>query len=136
MDEDGLDATCDPDDNTSSLDEDLDGYLNRGDNCPLVPNGEEGDNQRDSDVNEQGDARPDGIGDACDPNPDVPDGEAIFAEASSEVTIAPGEAPPAGPSGEEDDGGGGAIIFVVIAVIAAVVVLGGGGFYFMRRRGA
>lgn len=136
MDEDGLDAACDPDDNTSSLDEDLDGYLNRGDNCPLVPNGEEGDNQRDSDVNEQGDARPDGIGDACDPNPDVPDGEAIFAEASSEVTIAPGEAPPAGPSGEEDDGGGGAIIFVVIAVIAAVVVLGGGGFYFMRRRGA
>jgi hypothetical protein len=133
IDEDGLDAACDPDDNTTNSDEDMDGYLNRGDNCPLVPNGEEGENQRDSDLNEQGDPRPDGIGDACDPNPDVPDGEAIFSEASSEVTITPSEAPPAGPSGGED--GGGAIIFVVIGVIAAVVVLGGGGFYFMRRRG-
>jgi hypothetical protein len=55
---DGLDSACDPEWDVYNDDQDGDGYLNRGDNCPLVPNGLGEDNQLDSDG--------DGIGDACD----------------------------------------------------------------------
>lgn len=141
LDEDGLDAACDPNDNETNSDNDTpdgDGYTNRQDNCPLIANGElEEDvpgvgNQRDSDD--------DSIGDACDPDPDNADaqGELVFATVSPEVSIGPGGAPTDGatpPADSDDDGGGGATIIIVIAVIAAVVVLGGGAFYFMRRGG-
>jgi len=138
VDEDGLDAACDPNDDEVNSDQDLDGYLNRQDNCPLIANGEQEDNQKDDDVNDAGDPRPDGIGNACDPNPQVPDGDLILAQATSDVTIGPGTAPtPTGsPSASDgDDGGSSSTIIIIIAVIAGVVVLGGGGFYFMRRRG-
>jgi len=141
-DEDGLDKACDPNDDPlakgTNSDEDLDGYLNRQDNCPLVPNGEDGTNQRDSDD--------DVIGDDCDPDPDNEDaqGELTIIEATQDVTIGPGgppaqetpatDATPAG--GEDDDGGSSAIIFIIIGVVAAVIVLGGGGYYLIRRRGA
>jgi hypothetical protein len=143
---DGLDAICDPNDDPvaggTNADEDLDDYQNRQDNCPLVPNGEEGDNQRDTDD--------DFIGDACDTHPEDadPEGETPIVKMTEDVTIGPGgpptqETPTAEvtPSAdhEESDGGGlgaGAIIGIVIGVIAAVVVLGGGAFYFMRRGGA
>jgi len=85
---DGLPSSCDPDDNDPVSDEDGDGYDNRGDNCPLVPNGvADADNQKDSDF--------DGIGDDCDPNPDDADseGEAPVASGSQDVTIT--EAAPA-----------------------------------------
>lgn len=141
LDEDGLDAICDPNDNEINSDNDLpegDGYTNRQDNCPLIANGEleedvpNAGNQRDSDD--------DSIGDACDPNPDDPDteGELVFGTVSPEVSIGPGAAPSDGATpavDSDDDGGGGAAIIIVIAVIAAVVVLGGGAFFFMRRRG-
>ncbi len=129
FDEDGLDAACDPNDNEINSDEDLDGFLNRQDNCPLEANGELEDNQRDTDN--------DAIGDACDPNPEDGDteGELEFATVSSEVTIGPGVG--GGPSedgGDDGDGGGSAVIIIVV-VIAAVVVVGGGAFLFMRRGG-
>jgi len=85
---DGLPSSCDPDDNDPNNDEDGDGYDNRGDNCPLVPNGvADADNQGDSDL--------DGIGDACDPNPEDADseGEAPVASGSQDVTITEAAAP-------------------------------------------
>ena len=136
FDNDGLDAACDPNDQETNSDQDLDGYLNRQDNCPLDANGEDQDNQRDTD-NDQ-------IGDACDPNPDdeEPQGELLIDVITQDVTIGPGapgqETPPAGGTvGDEDDDGlsTGAIIGIIIAVIAGVLVVGGGAFYFMRRGG-
>jgi len=58
---DGLDSACDPEPEDDNADQDGDGYLNRGDNCPLDANGLSEDNQADADG--------DGIGNACDPNP-------------------------------------------------------------------
>jgi len=139
---DGLDAACDPNDDPltggTNSDEDLDGYLNRQDNCPLVANGEEGTNQRDTD-NDQ-------IGDDCDPNPDDDDaqGELIIVEVSQEINIGPGSAPDEDETptdgdtttpSDDDDGGSGTLI-IIIVVIAALVVIGGGAFYFMRRGGS
>ena len=146
LDGDGLDAACDPNDDPltggTNSDEDLDGYLNRQDNCPLDPNGEELDNQKDTDS--------DGIGDACDPNPDdaEPQGEQPIVVVTSDLTVGAGgpatqETPaadetPTGdetPAADDDDGGSGTIIVIIIVVIIAVVVVGGGAFYFMRRGG-
>lgn len=82
-DSDGLDAACDPNDDAAkggtNSDEDGDGYLNRQDNCPLEPNGEDADNQADADV--------DGIGDACDPNPDFADSEGTSTLACVEILV-------------------------------------------------
>ncbi len=141
LDGDGLDAACDPDDSNINSDEDLDGYVNRQDNCPLIPNGEDTSNQADDDVDDDGDRQNDGIGDDCDPNPLVFDGEPL-AERLRTLTVdleigPPGEGTPTddetpSPSDGDDDGGG-ATIFIIIGIIAAVVVVGGGAFYFMRR---
>ncbi len=137
LDTDGLDAACDPIDLATNSDEDLDGYVNRGDNCPLVANGENEDNQADEDD--------DLIGDACDPNPDNADteGELIIVTLTEDITVvgeavAPpddGEPSPDSAESEEDGGGLGAAPLIGI-VVAAVVVLGGGAFYFIRRRSA
>ena len=150
LDADGLDAACDPNDDLASggtdSDEDADGYLNRQDNCPLVPNGE-------ADEDNQGDRDLDQIGDACDPNPDDPDGPLLSSETRSEIIIGDGSAPggPAdcadlgcfvvgedggGSSGGDDGSDSGLIIGIIVAVIAAVVIIGGGGFLMMRRREA
>jgi len=149
-DEDGLDGACDPNDDPlaggTNSDEDLDGYVNRQDNCPLIPNGEDGTNQKESDVDKDGDREPDGIGDDCDTNKLVYDGEALaerLRTLTADVAIGPPGAdttPPASVTptdggGEDDGGGGSSTIIIIIAVIAGVVVLGGGAFYFMRRRG-
>ncbi len=144
LDEDGLDAACDPNDDPltggTNSDQDLDGYLNRQDNCPLIGNGEETTNQKESDVDEDGDRQIDLIGDDCDPDPLVFNGEPLAERIRTltlEVNIGPGEAPT--DDGDtpvtdgDDDGGGSAVIFIIIGVIAAVAVLGGGAFYFMRR---
>jgi hypothetical protein len=141
LDGDGLDAACDPDDSNINSDEDLDGYLNRQDNCPLIPNGEETSNQVDDDVDDDGDRQNDGIGDDCDQNPLVFDGEPLterIRTLTADLVIGPpGEGTPTdgetpSPSDGDDDGGG-ATIFIIIGIIAAVAVLGGGAFYFMRR---
>jgi len=136
---DGLDEICDPNSvaatGGTNSDEDLDGYTNRQDNCPLDANGENETNQRDTDD--------DNVGDACDPNPDDPDteGELLFGRVEQEVTVTPGspssQTPTASPtpSGDGDDDGGSSVLIIVIVVIAAVVVVGGGAFYFIRRGG-
>ncbi len=143
LDEDGLDAACDPNDDPltggTNSDQDLDGYVNRQDNCPLIVNGEQSTNQESSDVDADGDDQSDFIGDACDPGPSVYDGEPLDERTrvlTIDVEIGPGEAPPDDgdtPVTDGDDDGGGAIIFIIIGVIAAIAVLGGGAFYFMRR---
>jgi len=94
VDSDGLDQACDPDGDPSTgtnSDQDLDGYLNRQDNCPLIANGEQEDNQEDTDLDQ--------IGDACDPDPAVENGELSTATPVGEVVVGngnggePGEAP-------------------------------------------
>jgi hypothetical protein len=83
QDNDGIDDVCDPTKTEANTDPDNDLYMNRGDNCPLVANGADQDNQADKDT--------DGIGDACDPSPLTPNGSAIERWLESSVYIA-GEA--------------------------------------------
>jgi len=78
---DGIDAVCDPNPTGSDgTDIDNDGYLNRADNCPMVPNGLfVGNNQQDlgevlAGPPVDGGPASDGIGDSCDLNPTVADG--------------------------------------------------------------
>jgi hypothetical protein len=85
LDSDGLDAACDPNDAVAggtNSDQDADGYQNRNDNCALIANGQEEDNQEDADLDQ--------IGDACDSNPDTPDGELSGATPTADVTIGAG----------------------------------------------
>ena len=148
LDGDGLDAACDPNDDAATgginSDEDADGYPNRADNCPLDPNGEQEDNQADEDEDQ--------IGDACDPNPTVADGELLSVRLESVVSIGDGTGDGGPPSaeacpdcyvlgqssstgGDDDDGSNsGLIIGIIVAVIAAVVIIGGGAAMMMRRR--
>ncbi len=150
LDSDGLDAACDPNDDLASggtdSDEDADGYLNRQDNCPLEPNGQAEDNQADEDLDQ--------IGDACDPDPTVEDGELSTVKLEEVITIGDGTGPGGPPSADDwpgihvlgedgsngsgDDGGSssGVIIAIIIAVVVAVAVIGGGAAMMMRRREA
>ena len=59
-DHDGLPVSCDPNDNSSNTDQDGDGFLNRGDNCPLIANPLQTDLDRD------------GLGAGCDPDDNTP----------------------------------------------------------------
>ena len=87
---DGIDEVCDPNPMVfDGTDVDLDGYLNRGDNCPQVANGVLAGTDNQSDVSEvagppaanevgqqpvDGGPASDSIGDDCDLNLAVPDG--------------------------------------------------------------
>lgn len=154
LDSDGLDAVCDPDDDPdtgTNSDEDADGYLNRQDNCPLTPNGEPFDEANPGeDETNQADEDIDQIGDVCDPEPAVENGDlhTIDPILSVEVVIGDGTGE-GGPPSEQacpdcfrgvvvDDGGGssGVLIGVIVAVIAAIVIIGGGAALMMRRRRA
>ena len=103
---DGIPDICDPTAEATGIqptDHDNDGFLNRGDNCPLVANGVNEDGQLDTDD--------DGIGDACDTlalgnGPNIPDGHRHEGCATRAVTF-PGDgngqtvAPPgAAPCGD------------------------------------
>ena len=144
-DSDGLDSACDPDDNEINSDQDLDGYVNRQDNCPLEANGDEGTNQKESDVDADSDRQIDGIGDECDTDPTVFNGEPLeerMRTLTTEAAVgppAPGQTPaeetPTADGGGDDGGGSSSTIIIIIAIIAGVVVVGGGAFYFMRRGG-
>ena len=143
LDEDGLDKACDPDDNELNSDQDNDGYVNRQDNCPLISNGDQGTNQHESDVDEDGEDEWDRIGDECDEDPDVFNGEPFAErlqtlEVDIEIGPAGQETPTDGetPTPSEEDGGGGTTVVIIVVVVAAVVIIGGGGLYLMRRRGA
>ena len=160
---DGLDAACDPNDDLinrgSNTDQDGDGYLNRQDNCPLIPNGQESSSQP---TGNQHDTDLDQIGDACDTNPDQPDGEMLVKTLTADVTIGAGGAggPPTNcpdcekpaddpapknqvgadnktlsPAPAEDNGGSDTTTYVIIgaAIAAAVVVVGGGATLLLRR---
>src|SRR5438132_2350773 len=79
---DGIDEVCDPNPMVfDGTDVDLDGYLNRGDNCPQVANGGLAGPNNQQDLGEVSTGAPvdggpasDGIGDVCDINPTVADG--------------------------------------------------------------
>jgi hypothetical protein len=152
VDADGLDTECDPNDDLltggTNSDEDGDGYLNRQDICPLmqVPN------IFDIPPGEQTDEDFDDIGDACDPSPQSPDGEALVAVKTAQVVV--GEAsgsggPPKaaacphcyrlGDETPEETAGEGGQLAVAIGLIgvgagAAAIVVGGGTLYLIRRR--
>ena len=143
-DADGLDAACDPDNDDTNSDEDLDGYLNRGDNCPLKANGQPIDKDNPTaDETNQADKDKDQIGDVCDPEPDTANGELIFKQVTQDVKIGTGSGtggPPAGfgqggTGGGDDDSNTGLIIAIAAGVAAAVVVVGGGAYLLMRRGG-
>ena len=108
-DSDGLPSACDPEPNTASPnsppgcpsgitggDQDGDCFANRADNCPT-------DNQlRDPNSPPSPDNLPniadgdaDGIGDACDPNPEAPNGENVQLCLQAGVAIGAGPAAPA-----------------------------------------
>ncbi len=156
LDNDGLDAVCDPNDNPetggTNSDQDADGYMNRGDNCPQKANGQE--EAKVADVGNQTDKDIDQIGNACDNNRDKADGELAKAERSVKIPIGGGGAggPPkncpdcyvlgSAPVGDgntnvdgKDEGGSSSGVIIIVAVIAAIVILGGGAALFMRRRG-
>jgi hypothetical protein len=78
-------STCHAANGVSNSDEDCDGWINRGDNCPLVSN----PGQEDTEL--------DGIGNACDPNPVVPVGTTPATCLVNNVTIGAGGPAPADP---------------------------------------
>jgi hypothetical protein len=94
LDSDGLDAVCDPNDNPETghqIRPDDDGYNNRQDNCPLINNGEDTTNQHDEDKDQ--------IGDECDTDPAVADGELIYQRPALDIVIGGGG--PGGPPADE-----------------------------------
>ncbi len=101
----------------------------------------------------QADEDSDQIGDACDPDPSVANGELSIVRIEKVVTIGDGTGPGGPPSaeacptcfvlgesgssvGDGDDGGSssGITIGIIVAVIATVVIIGGGAAMMMRRR--
>jgi len=89
-DADGLPNSCDPKPTQPSplvgsiRDEDIDGWMNRSDNCPLLSNPDNLDTDSDA------------IGDACDPNPNNKDTEGMPVEVCtiSVLEIGAGGTPP------------------------------------------
>ncbi len=145
----GLDDACNTTNPPCTVDDcDNDGYSNRGDNCPLVANGQE---QADTPgAGNQTDTDGDGIGDACDSvgaggigkGPTVPDGDYTSAQRAMDITIGSGSGAPSYPSGFGPSGGGGVgglgtgAIIGIIAGVALVVILIGSAFAVARRHKA
>jgi hypothetical protein len=95
---DGIDAVCDPNPTIfDGSDVDLDSYLNRGDNCPIVANGITAGTNNQQDLGEvlsgpavDGGPSSDGIGDDCDVNPTVRDGHFHTSLTTAPVCITGG----------------------------------------------
>ncbi len=100
QDGDGVPDSCDPNPTVKSddkggectagvgvagADEDCDKWMNRGDNCPLVSNPD------------QKDSEPDGIGDACDPDPTARSGHFHLECKVTQVVIGAGGDPATDP---------------------------------------
>jgi len=155
---DGIDCACDPDPNrpgmgppidlthcwenspgSTTLDCDGDGFDNRGDNCPLIPN----PGQEDTDT--------DSIGDICDDNPGTVDGSwpEVLHEIDVEITgpdvcpvipvggIVEIEANTSGfaiDSAADSSGGSAAPNYVVLAGAAAGAIAVAAGALYARRR--
>jgi Thrombospondin type 3 repeat len=157
IDQDGLDAACDPNDDVqtggSNFDEDGDGYLNRQDNCPLAVNGEWLWGEPTNSPDNQTDADFDDVGDACDPYPESSDGESLISVKTAEVIVGE-ESGSGGPplaaacphcyqlgdeTPETEAGGEGGQLAIAIGLIgvgagAAAIVVGSGTLYLLRRR--
>ena len=166
---DGIDASCDPDPLVAcwnprpancavdypyyATDCDCDGFRNRLDTCPLVPNGCNdiwcsggGSWPYDPSWDEQQDSDGDYIGDACDPNPTIPDGEPVVVDLSTEVEISGPQQPqqpvggivkmwrdPTARSPQEPSGGTGPHILLAVGGAAAVLALSASAWYARRR---
>jgi hypothetical protein len=164
QDKDGLPDECDPAPAMPSpisggvRDEDRDLYGNRADNCPLWANS--GGQLGGSGLPNQQDSDADGIGDACDPNPTVPDGHNHSTCLVSPIDIGGGGPPSyAAPqnlqpcySGSGAGGVGGIVelraepqaqsdqpastdpLPIGASVALGVLVLGGAGLYAVKLR--
>jgi hypothetical protein len=95
LDQDGLDVACDPNDGETRSDQDNDGYPNRQDNCPLIPNGRSDINPATGMPRNQRDHDLDGIGDVCDPSAHTPNGYLTYATCTGEIAIAADTTTPA-----------------------------------------
>jgi hypothetical protein len=99
---DGIPITCDPTPEATQgeparqpTDHDGDTFPNKGDNCPLVANGVDAqhvapgvtEGHKDTDKNAAGEEIGDGIGDACDRDPAVPDGAEIVCIKQSTIAV-------------------------------------------------
>jgi len=80
-DSDGLPDVCDPNDADPQPDQDGDGFMNRGDNCPLVADT--------PGPTAQDDADRDGIGNLCDPAPGAPSPGLVFYPGYPNTNICP-----------------------------------------------
>lgn len=117
---------CDPDPFAGSiLDVDGDGFLNRQDNCALVPNG----GAAQAELAELSNPNPppppasrtDGIGDQCDPHPDVPDGHFHAVEVTDDFVIGPHDIKLASFRGAKAINGGQTKIYTVSLVNRALL---------------
>jgi hypothetical protein len=84
-------------------DEDQDCFSNRADNCPLVnqlddPNSPPSANNKPKNTDKDSD----GIGDACDPHPDIPDGDYVSMCLSYPITIGAGASTQPAPATKAD----------------------------------
>lgn len=115
-DRDGLPKACDPDDSKTSPgssgacpaglvgpDEDKDCFSNRADNCPLVsqlddPNSPPSANNKPKNT----DSDSDGIGDKCDPDPNVANGDYVSMCLSYPLTVGSGASTQPAPATKSD----------------------------------
>ena len=96
---DGLPDLCDPTPAVQDIDEDGDGWLNRGDNCPTVANADQSDVDRDS------------LGDVCDDDPVGLSPHQHFSCIVEEVDIGTGGDPASVP---------GAVLPCVLTIVMGI----------------
>ena len=83
------------------FDHDGDGYSNSQDNCPLVRNSKGINSPFADGPDNQADTDHDAIGDACDPNPNSPDGSQSIACLADVIAVGTGGTPALDPAAVE-----------------------------------